>query len=93
MSTFKDTLPCFFALNYFNHLHNSGNMSKPTTSAERMKAWRKKKENRNKENERKKERYHVKEKEEERDKKGNMIAYGKKNPAKIKVDKKFKVSN
>ena len=69
-------------------------MGKPTTSAERMKAWRKKKENRNKENERKKERYHVKEKElTERDKKGNMIVYGKKNRAKIKVDEKFKVSN
>ena len=61
-----------------------------------MKAWRKKKENRNKENERKKERYHVKEKElteEERDKKGNMITCGKKSCTKIKLDKKFKVSN
>ena len=71
-------------------------MGKPTTSAERMKACHKKKENWNKENERKKERYHEKDKElteDECDKKGNMIAYGKKNPAKIKVDKKFKVSN
>ena len=59
MSRFKDILPCFFALNYFNHLHNLGNMVKPTISVEQMKAWRKKKENRNKENERKKERYHV----------------------------------
>ena len=60
-----------------------------------MKAWCKKKENRNKENERKKER-HANEKElteEECDKKGNMIVYGKKNLAKIKVGKKFKVSN
>ena len=38
-------------------------MGKPTTSAEQIKAWHKKKENRNKENERKKKRYHVKEKE------------------------------
>ena len=41
-----------------------------STAAERMKAWRKKKENKNKENERKKERYHAKEREltgEERD--------------------------
>ena len=71
-------------------------MGKSTTSAEQMKAWRKKKENRNKENERKKERYHVKEKElteEERDKKGNMITCGKKSCTKIKLDKKFKVSN
>ena len=61
-----------------------------------MKAWCKKKENRSKENERKKERYHANEKElteEECDKKGNMIVYGKKNLAKIKVGKKFKVSN
>ena len=63
MSRFKDILLCFFALNYFNHLHSSGNMGKSTTSAEQMKAWRKKKENRNKENERKKERCHAKEKE------------------------------
>ena len=34
-----------------------------STTAEQMKAWRKKKENRNKENERKKERCHAKEKE------------------------------
>ena len=71
-------------------------MGKPTT-AEWMKVWYKKKENRNKENERKNERYHAKEKElieEECDKKeGNMITYGKKNCTKIKVDKKFKVSN
>ena len=61
-----------------------------------MKAWHKKNENRNKENQRKKERYHAKEKElteKECDKKGNMIAYRKKNCTKIKVDKKFRVSN
>ena len=63
MSRFKDILPYFFALNYFNRLHNSGNTSKPGTSAERMKAWCKRKENRNKENERKKERYQANEKE------------------------------
>ena len=60
-----------------------------------MKVWHKKKENRNKENQRKKERY-AKEKElteKECDKKGNMIAYRKKNCTKIKVDKKFRVSN
>ena len=96
MSRFKDILPYFFALNYFNHLHNSGNMGKPTASAEQVEAWCKKNENRNKENERKKERYHVKKKElteEERDKKENMTTCGKKNCAKIKVDKKFNVSN
>ena len=38
-------------------------MSKPGTSAERMKVWCKRKENRNKENERKKERYQANEKE------------------------------
>ena len=68
-------------------------MDKSTTSAERMKAWHKKKENRNVKNERKKERYHAKEKElteEEHDKKREYdIAYGKKNLTKIKVDKKF----
>ena len=71
-------------------------MGKPTTSAERMKAWHKKKESRNKENERKKERYHGIEKElteEEHDKKGNVIAYRKKNLTKIKVSKKLKASN
>ena len=71
-------------------------MAKPETSAERMKAWCKRKENRNNENERNKERYKANEKElteDECDKKGNMIIYGKKNRAKIKVDKKFKTSN
>ena len=62
MSRFKDILPCFFALNYFSQLHNSEKMGKPTTSAERIKAWCKRKENRNKENERKKERYKANEK-------------------------------
>ena len=72
-------------------------MGEPNTSAERMQAWCKKEENRNKENESKKKRYHAKEKElteEERHKKReHVIAYRKKNLAKIKVDKKFKVSN
>ena len=63
MPRFNDILPCFFALNYFNHLQNSGNMGQLATSAERMKAWCKRKENRNKDNERKKERYQANEKE------------------------------
>ena len=41
-------------------MHNSGNMGKPSTSTEQMKAYHKKKEI---ENERKKERYHADRKE------------------------------